>query len=496
MVRFIPTFIILSLIPSLTLNHPVTIENVDDVVETTGIEAFNEIVNDTIEISGAQIEDSVYNVIEETEVDVPTNNVNVQAIEAEEITAVQEAPEDIAGVAVDDIEEDIIAGIQGTEDDDVQPNVQAVADDEDEIAGIQGVEDEDENVEVAEATPTSILDENIVVQSLDNQNTNDDDFMNFELFSEIEEGEKITAAAVTKPIAPNSAAIEILAMDTINKLKALHIIRSDSKFQLKSLQHYKNSNINKRKDDSDSDSSSSSDEEDLVNKPDDVPITEAPEVETQAPEAINEVITGIVEEVETIFVPDQNEQPTDFEEVITQSINADDAIPTEIFDYDEKYPLLVKKQVCIDDRCEEEDIVEIALFEVENETDKNDFETVTEIVTEVHLVSYIDDGDQPTIGAIPDDNIDDINDEIPLFGVVEEPDEDEVQIAKREDVFVEINYEIVEVNDQQTPTEEETTESIVISGFLIELGDQDQHSVSSIIESATDAIEEEPIYVN
>jgi len=455
MVRCIPTFVILGLIASLTCNHPISIDNVDEIVETAGIQAADDVVEDIFatqppfDNNDAVETADVYNIVDAEEavpssapfvvdIEAPTDTVIVQAVDIEEPTEIENSTAGVQAVA-EEIEEDIVAGIQGVED----------------------VEEED--IVVAEAP--SAADE-IVAQAAGDQDVDENEAIEFELFEEGEEADdEMTAAGdITEEInsvqnnaplsdAEKAAHYENLALEALNRLKILHIFRSNRPY--KPNKFYRGMKKEKREID---------DEENIQSVFDIPEATEAPAQEAEIPE---EVPTDVVQQVGLFEVYEP------------------------------------KEKKCIGERCEEEDEVEIALFEVEAETGKNDYETVTEMVTEVHVVSaVIDDEDQPTIGAIAIDPVQDqdVEEEIPLFGVIEEIDDEEVQIAKKDEVFVEISYEIVEVSSEQQTPAEETTESLVISGVLIDLTEQEQQSeavaTEAATEAATDVAEEEPTIIN
>jgi hypothetical protein len=438
MVRCIPTFVILSLIASLTLNHPVSVDSVDEIIETAGIQAIDDDVED---IFATALPDNNSEVVPTNApflVEDITEAVDIQAVEIEEPTMIEDVDDEssTAGVqaVAEDVEEDIVAGIQGVED----------------------VEEDD--IEVAEATtPTSSADE-VIAQAADD----DKGEIEFELFEEGEEGDdEMTAAGVIDeeinsvqesapvPNAENAAAFENLALEALNRLKILHIFRTSS---TNKANRYLRGKVNARDNEV---------------------------VDEQPVENINQTIFDVAEATEAPVTEVETAAP----EEVTEA-------PTDIFEA----PM---QKRCVDDRCEDDD-VHLALFDIEVETEKNDFETVTEMVTEVHVVSaIIDDDDQPTIGAIAIDPVQDqdVEEEIPLFGVIEEI-EDEVQIAKRDEVFAEISYEIVEVSSEQQTPVEETTESLVISGVLIDLTEQEEQSGAATTEAVTDVVEEEPTIIN
>ncbi|OUM67400.1 hypothetical protein PIROE2DRAFT_5147 [Piromyces sp. E2] len=406
MVRCIPTFVILGLIASLTLNHPISIDNVDEIVETAGVQA---------------IEDDVFSV---------NNNGLIEAVPTD-------APFSIANEA-EDIEENNTAGVQAVVDEN----------EEDVVAGIQGVEDVEENdVGVAEATPTEV-----VAQAATQQDNDSNDVMEFELFEDTEGDSEITPASVIDenindvqnntqgPNTTDATVYENLALEALNRLKILHIFRSNIL------------NFGKKR-------------------------------ESESESENNE------EETQPIFDVDGTEAPTS--EVVTEAPE-EIATPSDIVEEEIKQP---KHKKSVDENCDNE--VEIALFEVESPVENNDFETVTEMVTDVHVVSAViddDDGDQPTIGAIAID-IDQepgIEEEIPLFGVIEEIDDEEVLIAKRDNVLIEVSYDIIEVSTEQQTSDEE---SIVISGILIDLTEQEKQSDAVATDTVTDVIEE-PTIIN
>lgn len=360
MVRCIPVFIVLSLIAPLCLNHPINVENVEEIIETAGIQAF-----------------------EESE---PTETLGIQAVDDTEDTSI--------------------------------------------TAGIQAVDDEDE-------------------------------VMDFELFTDINDDvvtqEVEEANALPEQNAPIGInqdivdAYEDFTMKTLNNLSLLNIFRSNPKLR-------KN---NKRDNDSDSDSDSDSDNDSGKNDDDEpkdedifaiyetentAATTKVPEVETVVPTP--EAITNIAEDIPTEYVEEN------INEIITDT-------PTENIE-----------EVTLEKR---DDEVEVALFEIEEGTEDIFYETVTEMVTEVHVVSVIvedDDDNQPTIEAINIDE-DDVEEEIPLFGVVVENDE-EVLIAKRDGVFD------VDVIEQVTAPSE--TESPIV------IGQQEQNIATVTDDVATDAV--------
>jgi hypothetical protein len=180
-------------------------------------------------------------------------------------------------------------------------------------------------------------------------------------------------------------------------------------------------------------------------------ITEAPEEEpTEIPELINSFIT-----------PD--DEPTDFIENAT-----DNEEPTAVFE---------KRQV-------KNEEVGIALFEVENENSVSDaFETVTEVVTDVHVVSAEIDEEGPTIGGVIDEPEDE---DVPMFGVIEDAGIDEDDIV--EIALVNKRDEVIEENDEGEG--EKPTEAVVISNILIDLSDEQEYDYVS--ETVTESIFEEP----
>jgi len=412
MVRCIPTFVVLGLIASLTYTHPVrSIDDFEEVTETADIQSVEDGIEDIFAtpILPEEVveEEGIYSIDEPLEIvprtapftlvdDVPTDDVEVQAVDVEEAD-----DEDTAGVQAveeEEVDDEDTAGVQAVEEEE----------EEDIVAGIQGVEDVEDVIEVADVEPTSTSDE--VVAQADEDNAE----LEFELFEEGEEGDDETNTAgiineeinnvqgnnnVPVPDLETAAKYQNLALEAINKLKILHIFRSKT--------------LNKRDDDSDSESE--------IEAP---PETEPQEENVEEPQ-----------EEENTEAP----QETEIEEIPTESIL--DEAPTSIFEEVPKHK-----------RDEEEDGVEIALFEVEEDA-KNDFETVTEVVTDVHTdLEDIDDGNQPTIGAIalePEQDV--VEEEIPLFEDIEKIEEEEVQIAKKDNILIAFNYEVVVV--------EETTES-------------------------------------
>jgi len=567
MVRCIPTFIIISLIASLSLNHPIGVE---EIVETVGIQA---------------VKDNLF--------DLETDAVHAEA--EEEIISVVGPPyvvtedeiDEIAGIqAVEDTEDDVVVGIQGVEEEDA--DIQVIGKKEkDIIVGIQGVEEIDEDVveiqavedstDVAEDSTDVVEDStdvvedstdaaenvtssnDVIIQTSDDQLPDDDMNMEFELFEEEpeetttaavtedkiepteekpdetttapvtedktepveetpeeiaaaavdeepeeiviaavdEEPEEVTVAAVedgpeeitiasvieenivpventeeVKPVAVNAEtanAFKKLAEDTLNKLRILHIFGSNN-----------NVNTNNKRD-SDSESSDSDDDNDNGN--DNIKnsnyfeITEGEsENETQGidPDAdiTAEIFTNYFEETPTEFIT----EPIDPVENVTPIIDFDhvDIINNNESDDNTEVPILQKKQ-------DDDDFVEIALYEVDDDIVKSNFDTVTEMITDVPVESAsidIDDDNQPTIGAIAIEE-DDVEEEIPLFGVIIEEDEDEVAIAE----FVE---------DPQA--NDEVDETIVISSNI--LIDVTEESDAVETDAATDGIEEEPTMIN
>jgi len=528
MVRCIPAFIILGLLSTLTFNHPIGVENVEEIVETIGVKVVEDHVFDIYETAIQANEEATESsdeeiihvvsfpyVIEEDEDE--DNTAGIQAIEdGEDNTAGIQAIEDdvgIQGVVEEDdenadiqvirfnerdVDEDVEAGIQGVEDVEEDDVVEIQAEDSTAVFEIQSIED---NTDVADeaVTPTS----DVVAQSSDDQFIDDNNTMEFELFEE--EPEDITAAAINDDIllpvqdnedqsiaAQKEAAIAIkkVVNNIFDKLKQLKIISKNANKQLEN---------NKR--DSDSESSDSDDDDENIADPVEPQITESvfeinetqipleetvteteaivSDVETDAPveEPVPESFTNYFEEIPTEFVS----EPIEPVENITPSIEDTTELKIIIDENsqdDDTVPVFQKRQ--------NDDFVEIALFEVDDETVKNDFDTVTEMVTEVHVVSAFIDDDQPTIGAIAVED-EDVEDEIPLFGVIEEIDEEEVLIAKRsdDDIFAEL------VEDPQA--DEEITESAIISGVLIDLTEQPDAAVTDAV---TDTIDEEPTIIN
>lgn len=531
MVRCIPTFIILGLLSTFTFNHPIGIENVEEIVETVGVKTVEDHVFDIYETAIPEneatesLEEEIISVVSHpyvVEEDYDEDHTaGIQAIDDnEDNTAGIQAIEDIVGIQgvveeddenVDiqvirfderDVEEDIEAGIQGVEDVEENDVVEIQAEDSTAIFEIQNVEDstaifeiqnDEDNTDIADEAITPSND--VVVQSSNDQFTDDNDNMEFELFEE--EPEEITAVAINddglSPVQDNenklssaykaaAIAVENITNDVLYKLKHLNMIHS-------------NVNNNKRSNDSEN-SDSDSDDENNVNPAEpqktesvfeinetEIPLDESvteteaivSDVETDAPveEPVTELFTNYFEEIPTEFVT----EPIEPVENVTPPI---EEITNLIYDEnsqdDDTKPVFQKRQ--------NDDFVEIALFEIDDEVVKNDFDTVTEMVTEVHVVSAFIDDDQPTIGAIAID--DDIEDEIPLFGVIEEVDEEEVLIAKRsDDIFAEL------VEDPQA--DEEVTESATISGVLIDLTEQSDVAVTDAV---TDSIDEEPTIIN
>jgi len=455
MVRCIPTFLVLSLIISLSFNHPINIEDVDEIVETAGIQAFEDEIDDVVGIQ----------VIEE----------NIEEIDYQEYT----------------IDDESTAGIQAFDDFIEEPTIT-------EAAGIQAFEE---------------------------------DIIDIEIFSDdvdVPDTTLIGAAETEVPIPqPTDAvpefqfemvnAFEDLATDTINKLKALNVIRSKIRSVFKSLL-YKNDNdsdseIEPLADSPDDLANDSNDEDNLVDQPDEIEtetpvnevqetevpenITDAPDIENNIPEFINNQFEEI-----TTFV-ESNDIPTGIEDIITGSL--DDEAPTEIFNEE------------FNRRLDDNDIVEIALFEIDNSEMDNEVEIVTETVTDVIVASVGIDDEEPTIGGFIDEP--ESEEIVPIFGVIEdaELDDDEVEIAiikrnnnllfanednEEDEVEIDIterNNNIKLANEDDEEDEEDEDDEIHIGEVPLEpvfIANIDEQETEVITEYVTEYIDEEPTIIN
>ncbi|ORX57258.1 hypothetical protein BCR36DRAFT_580676 [Piromyces finnis] len=515
MVRNIQTFVILGLIASLAKTFPVSIDNVEEISETEGVQTIYDVFAapttsiDSVETTIVQpIENAIYSIAEPLEEvisttkqstiinEIPTDSVNTQIIEEENTQIVEENTQIVEENATQTDEEFTVASIQETIEEDV-------------IVGVQGIDNDDKEdiIEVAENISTSVSDD-VTAQTNEQENNDETDEIQFELFEENEDGEEgddeitaageideelnsvqnnsnsaegataeaATAEAATAEAATAEAATayQNLALEALNRLKVFHIFR-DSKLKKRNFIFDLFGSKDNKSDENKIELIFNEDEAEMQTN---IPVieTQISEIQTEVPET--EAITSYIEEVQTTEI-------TQFE------------VPTEIFEEETEQP---KSERCINEECDEFE-VKIALFDIENETNKIEFETVTEMVTEVHVVSAIIDDEQPSIALDIETKPDfedifnpELEDEIPLIGVIEEID-DEVQIAKKDNIYFEVNFEVIEVNEQATPTEE-TTDSLVISGILINLSEQDETTETIIAETATDVIEEEPSIIN
>jgi len=564
MVRCIPTFIIISLIASLSLNHPIGVE---EIVETVGIQAVGD------DLFDFELEtDAVHAEAEEEVISVVGPPYVVTEEEYADIAGIQavENEEDDVAVGIQGVEEDDVVGIQGVEEDD--ENIQVIGKKEkDVIVGIQGVEEfgEDDIVEVqAVEDSTDVAEDNTdvaedvtsssdaVIQTSDDQLPGDDMNMEFELFEEkpeetttaaviedeivpaeeepennttdvvnedktelaeeepdevavvavdeepeeiviaaveeepevtiaaVEEEPEVTVAAVindnivpvqnTEPVAINSesaTAFKKLAEDTLNKLKFLHIFSNDANVSINNKRDSDSENS-----DSDNENENDNDDDEDVKNVNYFEITEVEsENETQGidPEidTVAEIFTNYFEENPTEFIT----EPIDPIENVTPIVDFDQIQNNESDDDNTEIPIIQKKQ-------DDDDFVEIALYEVDDEIVKSNFDIVTEMITDVPVETEsasIDDENQPTIGAIAIEE--DVEEEIPLYGVVIEVDEDEDEVAIAE--FAE-----------DSDTNEEANETIAISSnVLIDLSEE---SDAVETDAATDDVDEEPTMIN
>jgi len=360
MVRCIPIFLVLSLLSSVSFNHPINNEDID----VAGIQAFDDNIEEIAAIEVIE-DDGIAEIQSFNVVDESTESVEIQAF--------------------DDIETGLIE-IQSFEDDIISVEVDSEAVDE----------------------PTETI---------------------------VNVAETATVAQPTEAIPEfQFEMVEAIEKRNINEVNKLKVINNKSIFKSRNFR-----SNHKIRNGSDSESEDSSESEDDSIKPEVAyVIIEEEEEPTETLEIVNRFIT-------------QDDEPTNFVEDITAIYDEE---PTAIFD--EK---LHKRQV-------KNEEVGIALFEVENADSENDvFETVTEVVTEVHAVSVDIDEEGPTIGGVIDEPEDE---DVPMFGVIEDAgidDDDIVEIA--------LNNKRNEIIEESNDIEGEIpTEAVVISNVLIDLSDE------------------------